>query len=182
MILQNKQENEEVKRQAIELFELEAKYKAIKKRYEDKKSSLTLAIRNFMYCNKGANDEIQFLAQSGDIFSKDNKTLRVRRIIPKTIVWDADKLEENLDKEIASQIVKKHYTIVDMEGLIAYLCSCGVSAKKFKSFIEIEKVVDANMIDQLNAVGDLSSEDIEGCFTVQEKSSYLRIDTLEDED
>lgn len=182
MILQNKQENEEVKRQTIELFELEAKYKAIKKQYEDKKSKLTLAIRNFMYCNKGANDEIQFLAQSGDIFSKDNKMLRVRRIVPKTVIWDADKLEKQLDKEIASRIIQKRYTITDMEGLIAYLRSCGVSAKKFKSFIEVEKIVDTNVIDQLDAVGDLCMEDVRGCFTVQEKSSYLRIDTLEDED
>lgn len=182
MILQNKQENEEVKRQTIELFELEAKYKNIKKQYEEKKSKLTLAIRNFMYCNKGANDEIQFLAQSGDTFSKINKMLRVRRIVPKTVIWDADKLEERLEKELSSQIIRKHYTITDMEGLIAYLRSCGVSAKKFKSFVEVEKVVDASMIDQLSEVGDLDLEDVKGCFTVQEKSSYLRIDTLEDED
>lgn len=181
MILQNKRENDEVKRQTIELFELEVKYKAIKKQYEDKKSKLTLAIRNFMYCNKGANDEIQFLAQSGNTFSKDNKMLRVRKIIPKTIVWDADKLEERLDKELVSQIVHKRYTITDMDGLITYLRSCGVSAKKFKSFIEVEKIVDANAIDQLDAVGDLSLEDIKGCFTVHEKNGYLRIDTLEDE-
>lgn len=182
MILQNKQENEEVKRQTIELFELEAKYKAIKKQYEDKKSKLTTAIRNFMYCNKGTNDEIQFLAQSGDIFSKDNRMLRVRRIVPKVITWDADKLEQKLDEELLLQIVHKRYTITDMTGLIAYLRSCGVSAKKFKSFIEVEKIVDAKAIEQLDAVGDLSLEDIKGCFTVHEKSSYLRIDTLEDED
>lgn len=182
MMLQNKQENEEVKHQAIELFELEAKYKAITKQYEKKKSRLVLAIRNFMFRTKDANDEIRFLAQSGETFSKENRMLRVRRIVPKTVIWDVDKLEAKLDKELSSQVVSKRYTITDMKGLTTYLRSCGVDAKVFKSFIEVEKIVDAGALEQLNATGSLSMQDVKGCFTVQEKSSYLRLDTLEDED
>lgn len=181
MILSNEQKNEEVKRQTIELFELEAKFKAIREQYESRKKKLSTAIKNFMYCNTGTNEEIQFFAQSGETFSKDNKMLRVRKITPTTIVWDVEKLEKRLEPETSSQIIQKQYVITDMTGLVKYLRSCGVSAKKFKSFIEVEKKVDAKMIEQLDAVGDLSYEDIKGCYSVQEKSSYLRIDTLEDE-
>lgn len=181
MILSNKQENEEVKRQVVELFELEAKFKRIQQQYTIKKEKLSVAIRNFMYCNKGMNDEIEFFAQSGEMFSKENRNVRVRRIVPTTITWDADKLEKRLDKQVAQKIIQKQYTITDMDGLIAYLKSCGVSASKFKSFIAVTKTVDAKALEQLDAVGEIQHSDIKGCYSVKEKSSYLRLDVIEDE-
>ena len=182
MLLSSKQENEEVKRQTIELFELEQKFKAIRKQYEEKKARLTTSIKNFMFCNKCEDDEFHFVAMSGDRFSKEHQALRVKKVTPTSIVWDADKLEEKLPKELCSQIVHKEYKVNDMPGLIEYLKSCGVSPKKFKSFLTIEKSVDANKIAQLDAVGEITHTDVKGCYTVSSKSSYLRIGFMEDED
>ena len=182
MLLSNKQENEEVKRQTIELFELEQKFKAIKKQYEDKKTKLTTSIKNFMYCNKCEGDEFHFVAMSGNTFAKEHQALKVKKVTPTTITWDADKLEEKLSKELCSQIIHKEYKVNDMAGLIQYLKSCGVNPKKFKSFLTIEKSVDANKIAQLDAIGEITHADVKGCYTVASKSSYLRIGLMEDED
>lgn len=181
MQLSNKQENEEVKQQVIELYELETKFKTIKQQYEEKKTKVTTAIKNFMYCNKGMNDEFQFLAQKGNTFSGMNKMLRVKRIVPTSIEWDADKLSEKLPKAVAVKVIKKQHTIDDWNGLVKYLKSCGVNPRKFKSYITTSSVVDSKALEQLDAVGELSMKDVKGCYRVVEKSGYLRLDIMEDD-
>lgn len=173
MQLPEKQQNE-VKQQAIELFELEKKFKAISKTYQEKKSKLSLAIKNFMYCTKGANEEFSF--EQGDIL------MRVKKITPTTIVWDPDKLEERLDKEVREQVIEKRYTVEDMPGLIKYLKSCGVDPKVFKSFIAVEKKVCTEALEQLEALGEITREDVAGCYRVEVKTSYLRIGSTEGRD
>lgn len=177
--LNNKQENEKIKQEVIALYELEAKYKKIKKSYEEKKENLSKAIRNFMYCTKGANNEFRFYAQSGDTFSKENKMLQIRRIVPKTIVWDLHAIESKFSKEVTKQLIDKQYVITDIDALIAYLKECNVDPKKFKSFLEVTKVVNEQKLEQLSATGIVTEEELEGCYTVKEKSSYLRIDIVE---
>ena len=177
MVLPDKKDNLEIKRQVVELFELENRFKDIKKQYEDRKERLTVAIKNYMYCNKGIDNGFQFYAKS----KTQDKMFNVKKIEPSTIVWDADKLEKMLSKEDARQVIEKTYTITDIDGLIAYLKSCGVNSKRFKSFIDVSKKVNNDTLEQLDAVGKLDRDDLSGCYTVSKKSSYLRISMTEDE-
>lgn len=176
--LLNKAENEDVKIAAVELYELNKKFKQIESQYEVKKTKLTTVLKNFMYCNKGV-DEFSFLAQVGT-FSGDNKNLKVAKITPKVVTWDADKLEFRLPKEVSSQIIDKTYTIEDMNGLIKYLKSCGVNPQEFKKYIHVAKKVNVSQLEQLEELGELSVEDVKGCYHVQEKSSYLKLNILEE--
>ena len=173
MHLSERQQNE-VKQQALELFELEKKYKVISKAYQEKKNKLSLAIRNFMFCTKGAND--------GFSFEQNNILLRVRKITPMTVVWDPDKLEERLSREGREKVIEKKYSIEDMPGLIKYLKSCGVSPKRFKSFVTVEKKVCVKALEQLEALGEISQNDLKGCYRIEAKTSYLKIGSMEDKD
>jgi hypothetical protein len=71
--------------------------------------------------------------------------------------------------------VVKRYNIIDMEGLIKYLKSCGVNPTKFKSYIGVEKSVNMNAFNQLYDLGEIQKSDIEGCYTVNKSASYLKI-------
>lgn len=178
MVLPDKKDNLEIKRQVVELFNLESQFKDIKKQYEDRKERLTVTIKNYMYCNKGIGNDFQFHAKSK---SQGNKIFDVKKIEPSTIVWDVDKLEKMLDKEDVRHVIDKTYTINDIDGLVAYLKSCGVSPKRFKSFIDVSKKVNNDALEQLDAVGKLDRDDLSECYTVNKKSSYLRISMTEDE-
>lgn len=96
--------------------------------------------------------------------------------VQQTVVnFDADKLEDKLGKEYCQEFINKSYEIQDMTGLIEYLKSCGVSPKKFKSFLKVTKIVDAKKIDQLFLTAKLSEKDVEGCYTTEKKSRYYTV-------
>ena len=165
------EKNNEVKQQVLELVELERKYKELHTKYLRKKEKLTVAIKNFMFCNKGADKSFQF--------QNEEFVLSVKKITPTSIVWDVDKLEREIDKEVAQEVIMKTYTIDDIDGLITYLRSCNVNPKKFKSFISIEKKVDEAKLEQLEALGTITLDDVKGCYTTKEKSSYLQVRRME---
>lgn len=175
-MLSDKRENDTVKLQSIELYELEQKFKQLKAKYERKKEALVTQIKNFMFTNtEGIEEEFQFMVQSKNTSEPKTGILSVKKVSPTTIVWDAAKLEKRLGKEKSSKVIEKTYTIDDMEGLIRYLKECGVSPKKFKSFLSVEKNVNQQALKQMDELGEITEQDIKGCYTVQSKSSYLRI-------
>jgi hypothetical protein len=166
--------NNDINRQKIfceilELNALEDKFKRVKKQYETKKNKLSTSIKNYMFAN--GENEISFKAEN----TIDSCMISVKKIAPQKILWDVDKLEQKLDKELCNEFVVKKYNISDMQGLIKYLKSCGVNPKKFKQYISVEKSVNVNALNQLSEVGDISKEDIEGCYTVNKAASYLKI-------
>ena len=178
-MLSNKRANEQVKRQSIELYELECKFKQLKAKYEKKKEALTTSIKNFMFTNtEGVTDEFEFEVRAKDDSSKG--VLTVKKITPTTIVWDADKLEKQLGKERSRSIVEKKYIIEDFDGLVKYLKECGVNPKKFKEYLTIEKTVNQQALKQADDLGEITGKDISGCYRAQAKSSYLKISVLED--
>lgn len=156
-----------------ELFTLNEKFKHIKKQYEDKKKKLEVSIKNFMYSNGGL-DTLSFK-------TNESEKMVVKKVSPRKIIWDPDKLEEKLDKELCNELIEKIYVVNDMQGLIKYLKSCGVNPKKFKSFLNIEKKVKTDVLQQMDDLGEISLEDVKGCYVVKESESYLKITIQEEE-
>ena len=165
----DKTQNKKTIKEVYELYELERKYKDIKKKYEDKKKKLQTSIKNFMFANDWSNFS----------FVNGSDNVSVKKIVRKKIKWNVDKLEEKLDGELCNEFIDKQYIITNMEGLIKYLKSCGVSPKKFKSFICVEKKVNQKKMDELSELGEISKEDIKGCFELVEQEGYLKIDIAE---
>lgn len=176
MVLQNKKEYTAIKENVLELYRLEKKYKNVKKQYEETKTELCKNIKNFMYCNKGANEEISF----SFLLNQKEKEIYVKRIVPKSIIWDIEKIEERIPKEQVKKIIDKTYEIVDMEGLTEYLKQCGVNPKKFKSFLEVSKKINTEELEQACAIGEIDKSDLSGCYTIAEKNSYLKMNIMED--
>ena len=73
------------------------------------------------------------------------------------------------------KVIKRKYTITDIEGLTAYLRSCGVDAKKFKSFLSIEESVDEKALDQMLNIGYVRVENIRPAMKIEEVSRYYKI-------
>lgn len=154
-------------REVLELHRLEEQFKEYKSAYEARKKSLTTSISNYMYSNGYGMFNFR---------SREFGAVKVNKIVRKTIVWDADKLKKKLNPEIFEEVSEKQYTINDIDGLVKYLKSCGVSPKKFKKFIDVETKIDNARVNHLSEIGDITSEDIQGCYTLKEANPYLRID------
>lgn len=169
-----KKQNEEVKRAVVELREYRLKFKDIESQYKKKNEELQKIIREFMGVNNFT--EFKFLSKSklGDI------PLKVLNVVPKKITFNVDKLKERLERDIFNKIVIKEYRIVDFNGLVKYLKSCGVDPKKFKKFIEVTETVDNNKLNELGNLGEISEEDIKGCYEVTECNGYVKITELEE--
>lgn len=158
--------------QVVQLYREERRFKAIKEEYEQSKKKLSTSIRNYMY-GKGYS--------SFDFKSRELGDVRVNKIVRKSIKWDVGKLKKRLPPEIIGQIVDKEYQISDMEGLIEYLKSCGVKPKKFKQYLIVSEKVNQQALNQLSELGDISREDIEGCYELVEAEGYLKINVKENE-
>lgn len=169
-----KQQNEEIKRAVVELREYRLKFKDIESQYKKKNEELQKKIREFMKVNEFT--EFKFLSKTrmGDI------PLRVLNVVPKSITFDVKKLKERLDKKIFNEIVNKEYVINDFQGLVKYLKRCGVDPKKFKTFIDVTETVNTKKLDELGSLGEISEEDIDGCYEVTEKNGFVKITELEE--
>lgn len=177
-VLKNKQQNEEVKLAVIELFERKEAFKQAEEEFKKRKEELELKIRNFMFIN--GVETFNFLAQTGNRFSKNNSPLKVMNVKQRKINWDIPKIEERFDKELLNVFIKKEYRVNDWEGLVKYLKQCGVSPKKFLSFIDVTKTVDKSKLDELGELGEIKLSDLKGCYTVTENVGYIKITETEE--
>lgn len=161
-----------IKDMVVELFRLERDYKRATEVYQDKKNKLNSGIKNFMFANKRVATGFDFLAHY-----KDGSDARfgVKKIEPTKIVYDADKIYNALPEGIRDDIVTKKYCIHDYQGLVKYLSSCGVRPSIFKTFVACEKTVDEKMLEKMYDLGEVTPEELEGCYEIKKSKSYLKI-------
>ena len=153
----------------LELHKLNSEFKDYKSNFENQKEKLQNKIKD--YTDKNNLEEFGIESKLG--------MFKIRPVINKKIIWDIDKLSGKLDKEILNEITDKQYTINDMDGLITYLKSCGVNPRKFKEFLNIDKKINDKKVDELCQLGDITENDITGCYEVQANFSYIKISELE---
>lgn len=169
----SKKQDEDIKLAVSELNELQTKFKKIEKEYKDKRESLQTKIRNYMYINGFTS--FKFGNPDGSIF-------KVANIKRRRVDFDISMLKEKLDRDVLKQILIKKYTITDFDGLKKYLKSYGVDPKKFVKYLDIQEDVDQKMINQLSELGEITSKDLKGCYTVTEEVGYVRVTESENKE
>jgi hypothetical protein len=169
MQLNNNSENKKVVSAIYALDEMNEKFKAMKKKYETKKEIYEREIKNFMFIN--GIDGIRFMDVKLNKVKYDVKLVKNKKVI-----FDAEKLEQAIaDKELLNEIIVKKYEIIDINGLVEYLKSCGVNPKKFKQYIRVEKSVDTATLDRLFDVGEIKMQDVKDTYTIKENAGYIKI-------
>lgn len=180
MKLKNDVNTRKAKEEIIRLFEMREKFSVMKKTFEEESKALETSIKNFMYAN-GNVDNITLRYQEKDEVNGPT-VLKVLKVSPVKIKWLPEKLEKALGKERCSELIEKTYIIEDMDGLIKYLKSCGVNPKKFKSFLRIDKKVSPDVLKQMDELGEISSDEVKGCYEATHVSSYLKIMLKQEEE
>lgn len=169
----------QIKDSVRKLYDAQQEKKQFDKYYEEVRKKEQLSISNFMFTNlpKGKNSfEIEL--DEGVGYYTNHMKLNVTRIRTKRVTWLLDKLKQKLGKDTYKDVVDKTYTINDIQGLTKYLKSCGVDAKKFKKFIDVDETLNETKLNTYYETGALKKSDIEGCYDVKMGEPYIRLTEL----
>lgn len=157
------------------LYEAKQERDRVNKFYEEVRKKEQIAISNFMFSNLGENNSFDITLDEEPNYYTNHKHLGITRVRTKKIIWDIKKLKKQMPKQKLKKILNKTYTVSDMSGLVEYLKSCGVDPKKFKKYIIVEEEVDNKAVDNLSETGEITREDIKGCYKVELSEPYIRI-------
>ena len=168
-----------VKDNVRRLYDAQQEKKKFDKYYDAVRKKEQLAISNFMFTQLPRDqNSFEIELDEGETYYTNHVKLRVTNVRTKKITWMLDKLKQKLGKDVYKDVVRKTYTVNDMQRLIKYLKSCGVDPKKFKKFIEVTEELDETKLDTYYETGALKKEDIAGCYDVKMGDPYIRITEL----
>lgn len=151
------------------LHEKTQRFKDVEARFKWIKSECTETIGRYFNEN---GIEKSVTVDSDDVMSSVIKVSKVER---SSVNFNADRVEKALEKELASKVINKRYEINDIHGMIAYLKTCGVDPKIFKSFLNVIKTVNVKELERLSELGEVDEEDLNGCYTVTRSDPYYKI-------
>lgn len=167
---------EQIKESVQKLYKAQQDKKKFDKYYEDVRKKEQLYISNWMFSNlKNGENSFTVKLDNGMDFYSNPVTVTVTKVRRKKVTWDLEALKKKLSKEKFMTVVNKEYTVIDMPGLVKYLKTCGVDAKKFKKFINVSETLDETKLDTMYETGKLKQEEIRGCYTVGMSEPYFRI-------
>lgn len=169
-----------VKDNVRRLYDAQQEKKKFDKHYDAVRKKEQLAITNFMFTQlpKDQNNSFEIELDEGETYYTNHVKLRVTNVRTKKVTWMLNKLKQKLGKDVYKDVVRKTYTVNDMQGLIKYLKTCGVDPKKFKKFIEVTEELDETKLDTYYETGALKKEDIAGCYDVKMGDPHIRLTEL----
>lgn len=142
------------------LYEAQQEKKKFDEYYNEVRKKEQLAVTNFMFTNLPKGEEtFDIELKDGANYYTNHVKLKVTKVRRKKLIWKFEKLKQNISKQLYKEVVNKTYKVNDMDGLIKYLKQCGVDAKKFKKFIDVEESMDEAELDRMYETGKISKED-----------------------
>lgn len=168
-----------IKDSVRKLYDAQQEKKQFDNYYEEVRKKEQLSISNFIFTNLPKDqNSFEIELDEGVGYYTNHIKLNVTRIRAKRVTWLLDKLKQKLGKDIYKDVVDKTYTINDIQGLIKYLKSCGVDAKRFKKFIDVDETLNETKLNTYCETGALKKSDIEGCYDVKMGEPYIRLTEL----
>lgn len=90
-----------------------------------------------------------------------------------SLKYNADSLKKSLSPEQFNEVVQKTYVITDIDKMVSLLKNAGVKPSEFKSLLHVEVEPMKSAIQQLYSVGDITAEQLKGCYTATISKSVL---------
>lgn len=164
----------ECRRAVSKFFEKQTELKEIQVRFNELKSKFNSDMEDFFNL-MDIEKSITF-----DYNEINESSLTISRIQKTSVEFDPYKLEKALGKELSKQVIVKRYEITDMDALISYLKECDVDPKIFKSFLTVSKEVDTKELDRLEELGKVTTEQVQGCYTIKSQKPYFTVKKVRD--
>lgn len=167
-ILSDKAKDKKIKNICWEYLKAKQQEMEIKKRISELQQSV-----------KGCFKDKDYTGTKSFQFNMNGVNYKLTDVNPTKIIWDIEKLldrfkKRKISKEITQQVIKKTYAISDWEGFVKLLSEKGMKADEVKPFISVETKVDQKAMDNLSNIGELTTEDVEGCYSVEAIAGSLK--------
>lgn len=174
----NDKKQESLHDKIFELWKLKQASKKAKLAEQEADKSIKPIVSKFMEQEGYDAVYTSFYVSSyeGKVKKTAEKTVRLMRVVRRQVNFDADALEEKLGKDFCRNFIHRRYEITDWDGMVKLLKSYGIKPKEFLPFINVVKTVDTKALEQMEELGDITEDDIEGTYEVKELSNYLQID------
>ncbi len=157
-------------RQSVrKFFEKQTRFKSVQAQFDELKTQFNSDMEDYFECEDIGK---QLVFTYDELADGD---LVVNRIQKSKVDFDIAKLEIALGKKLAKQVIISQYEITDIDALIAYLKECDVDPKIFKSFLSVSKTIDTKEMDRLEEIGVITTEQVEGCYTIKNVKPYFTI-------
>ena len=166
----SKLNSDECKQSIMNFFQKQKRFKQIQNQFCEIKADFYNDMEDYFKCN-GIDGKLTIESNDYD----GAESFVVTRIQSSKVEFNPDKLERALGKELAQNVIQRHYEITDMGGLITYLKDFEINPKVFKSFISVRKTVNTKELDKLEELGKITAEQIKGCYIVKSQSPYFTV-------
>jgi hypothetical protein len=108
------------------------------------------------------------------------QTLKCAKITKNRVIFNPYKVEDSLGKKASKEVILKKYSINNWDGMVALLKKKGIEPKEFIKYVTVEKTVDSDKLNQLESLGKITMDDLEGTYEVEEISSYIQISEVKE--
>ena len=171
--LQKNSKDNKLKSICIEMFRLKLAEQTAKEKYAELQSKLK------GYFEKSSEKGLQY--------SVDGKSYRVTNVEPVKLIRDVEKLKSQLkqhdvETEIINSVIETSYSISDWKKFVEILSSHGIKAKEVLPIISTQKKVNQKKIDEMSELGYITTEDIDGCYTIEKTNGYCKLTEFEQDD
>lgn len=146
------------------------KFKAEKESFEAEKSLFETSADEFF--NSFGKDSIEVPVVNA---LSPGIAYLVTRVQRTSITWDIKMLKEKLGRKLSKEVLTKRYEIIDFEGLVEYLKECNVDPNRFKSYLNVDESVNVRKLDELESLGKISKDQIEGCYLVDCSKPFYQV-------
>lgn len=156
----------------FEYYEHQKSFKANEAEFDKAKKQFYQEMETFF---RSGHEPIDKLVVNSAMFADALVITRIQKV---SLKFDTEKLETALGKDQASSVIAKKYEIINMPGLIKYLKQFGVNPSDFKAFINVTKEVNQEALNQMEELGKVKVEDLEGTFTANKQNPYFVVNKL----
>lgn len=110
------------------------------------------------------------------------KEYSLKYVQAKKIIWNVDKLIQNLDKDMQKRVIDKEYKIVNWQSFVEIMREYNVPVKDIIDTLHVEKTVNEEELIRLADIGDISKKDLKGTYKVEVNNGYVRLNNKTKED
>lgn len=152
----------------LDFYKKQKRYKQLSAKFDE--------IKKKFYQDMESVENVEaYVAKDGDT------NISVKRIQNHSIIFDPEKLSNKLTGSIKDVVLDKKYIINDYTKLVRYLKQCGVNPVVFKKYVSVEYTVNSDNIKNLYDMGDITLDDIEGCYEVKKQNPYYKVVEINNE-
>lgn len=142
----------------------------IEKAYELEKSAGESLNRSDEHKQQAARYLNQFDIKHLDVDLLD-VTVRLQMTTRTTVRYDLERLKKRLEPKVLKEVIKKKYTVSDIDTLKSVMRQYGVPAEVLKACLEVTETVDNSRMDDLFQSGLFTVDELKGTFTLSENTS-----------